>query len=182
MHNSIYGSDGIGGGMGITKSSAASRQAIKMAVANVTTAADATNVITVGNVLVSAVTYANGGAINALSADAWTDIQDINLGKPFVFQIRYGTNGFGYISMGGETVGDYLSAQYEVDGIVVLEITVGPNKSQAVSFLNTYNLTTSHSFPFYANSRFRVRLYKHGTIDQAGSNANFGAILYAEVN
>lgn len=182
MHNSIYGSDGIGGGMGITKSSAASRQAINMAVANVINAADETNVITVGNVLVSDVTYANGGAIDALSADAWTDIQDINLGKPFVFQIRYTVNGFSYIDMKAETVGDYLRAQYEIDGIVVLDYTVGPNKSQVVSFLNTDHVQTANSFPFYANSRFRVRLYKHGTIDQAGSTASFGAILYAEVN
>ena len=151
-------------------------------------AADATNIITVGNVEIPGVAYANGSAINALSADVWTDVQDINPGdgNPFKFQIRLVQVGsvmtpFG-ISLGAETTGDYIRAQWELDGVVVMDITVGPSKAQSVRGLAP-NVATLNDFifPEPATSRFRVRLYKHGTIDQAGSVIGIGAIRYQGV-
>lgn len=148
------------------------------------TTADATNVITVGNVAVAAVTYANGTAINALSADSWTDVQDINLGVPFVFQITTHStrNALLEVLLDAETAGDYVRAQWELDGVAVMDITVGPSKSQKVyGFGLEVSAVSVPSFPMFAKSRFRVRLYKHGTIDQAGSLIGIGAIRYQEV-
>jgi len=147
-------------------------------------AADATNIITVGNVRVPAVAYADGASIDALSADAWTDVQDVNLGTPFQFQIGTAPSsiGFLYIILAAETAGDYVRVQYELDGTAVMDITVGPSKTQTVYGLFAGAWATNvPCFPMFAKSRFRVRLYKHGTIDQGGSVIRTGVIFYQEV-
>lgn len=146
--------------------------------------ADATNVITVGNVKVAAVSYANGGAIDALSADSWTDVQDINIGTPFQFQIYTASaaNNFLKVVLGNETAGDYVRVQWELDGTAVLDITVGPNKTQSlVPILYEAPAAGTPAMVLFAKSRFRVRIYKHGTIAEAGSSINCGAIAYQEV-
>lgn len=144
-------------------------------------AADATNLITVGNVDVATVSYANGAAINALDPDAFTDVQDINLGVPFIFQLAnvLGAAHQAQIVMGAETAGDYVRMQYEIDGTAVLDITVGPSKTQTV--LSTNTTASSLGNFFYAKSRVRTRLFKHGTIDVVGSTINIGGITYYEV-
>jgi hypothetical protein len=148
----------------------------------VDTVADATNIITIGNVDVAAISYANGGAIDALSADAFTDVVDINLGSPFVFQFANVSSADhqAEIVMGAETAGDYVRMQYELDGNAILDITVGPSKTQTV--LSSTITTSELGIPYYAKTRLRIRLFKHGTIAEAGSTIKIGGILYRGVS
>lgn len=146
------------------------------------TAADATNIITVGNVKIASVIYATGADINALAADAWTDVVDINLATPFRFQFIETANGTVMLNMAAETVGDYVRVQIEIDAAAVLDFQCGPSKSQYIRALQEgVSATNLPSIPQFAKSRLRLRAYKHGTIDQAGSYLNFPAIYYDEV-
>jgi hypothetical protein len=148
-------------------------------------AAEATNIITVGVPTIAAITYVNGAAINALPEDTWTDLQDINLGAPFLFSIlaqpTYVCHA--YVELGAETVGDYLRLQWELDGDAIMDITVGPSKVQMVylPIVGVAPSSSNRSIPQFANSRFRTRAYKHGTIDAVASIAGLGAIHYLPV-
>jgi len=151
---------------------------------NLLSSADAANIITVGNVQIPEVAYANGTAIDVLAPDTWTDIQDINLGTPFRYQfLGHQTGQFPLkINLAAETSGDYVRAQIEVDGAVVIDISVGASKAQTVGGVRA--AVSGNSTPFginYAKSRVRTRLWKHGTIDQAGSYVYAGKIVYEEV-
>lgn len=145
--------------------------------------ADATNIITVGNVLIAAVTYANGAAIDALTPDDWTDVVDINLGVPFQYQFYNGQGAYPFIiNMDAETVGDYVRAQLEIDGVVVADFTVGPSKYQAIVMPMYPNYGAGMSnMVMFAKSRLRIRLFKHGTIDNASSYIKIPLINYQEV-
>jgi hypothetical protein len=142
-------------------------------------AADATNIITVGHNWVAAVDYADGTAINALAADSFTDVQDINLGTPFWYQFVYNTNTWLYINVAAETAGDYVRAQIELDDVAILDISVGPSKAQFVHFPSYLAVAASvKTIKEFAAKRLRTRLYKHGTIDQAGSFIHIGQLNY----
>ncbi len=148
--------------------------------------ADALNIITVGNVKIPAINYASGSAIeSALTADTWIDIQDINLGSPFLFSIIV-TGGGSFsdvVNDASETEGNYLRLQWEQDGIVILDFKVGVGKNQSVCPPAGSVITTTNtpSIPFFVKSRFRVRAYKHGTFSIAGSKLRSGEIRYIQV-
>jgi len=144
-------------------------------------ATDATNIVTVGTARKTAEVSYNMAAIEAWTGDAWTDLVDINYGSPFLIQFDRIGYGIVYCLLDAETVGDYVRWQVERDGVVIFDCQIGPNKRQDIVAISD-DPTFTPTWPFLCQSRFRIRAYKHGTIDAGLTSAGIAEYVYQGVS